>query len=137
MRPTLRHVWRQIPSAALYAVAISTLTFAVAHAARAQPQAASKERPAAATAKFPPELVNWKSRPGNPIFTAEGPGHWDVKIRERGWILRDGNAYQLWFTGYDGTREGMKRSATPHRATAYIGRVHPRTQSTAIIGSKT
>src|SRR5829696_7898516 len=33
---------------------------------------------------FPPELVNWRPSPGNPIFTAEGPGHWDVKIRERG-----------------------------------------------------
>jgi hypothetical protein len=57
---------------------------------------------------FPPELVNWVPWPGNSIFTAEGPGHWDVKIRERGWILRDGDAWQLWFTGYDGSREGIK-----------------------------
>ncbi len=64
--------------------------------------------PDAATADFPPELVRWKPRPGNPIFTAEGPGHWDVKIRERGWILRDGNAWQLWFTGYDGSTKGIK-----------------------------
>jgi hypothetical protein len=56
---------------------------------------------------FPPELVNWKAWPGNPIFTAEGPGHWDVKIRERGWILHN-NAWKLWFTGYDGTRAGIK-----------------------------
>jgi hypothetical protein len=62
----------------------------------------------ASSADFPPELVNWSARPGNPIFTAEGPGHWDVKIRERGWILRDGDAWQLWFTGYDGSREGIK-----------------------------
>src|SRR5690242_8677004 len=62
----------------------------------------------ASSAEFPPQLVNWTPRPGNPIFTAEGPGHWDVKIRERGWILRDGDAWQLWFTGYDGTREGIK-----------------------------
>jgi len=60
------------------------------------------------TAEFPAELVRWKPRPGNPVFTAEGPGHWDVIIRERGWILRESNFYQLWFTGYDGTRDGIK-----------------------------
>lgn len=57
---------------------------------------------------FPPELTHWQPRPGNPIFTASGSGHWDVKIRERGWILRDGDRWQLWYTGYDGTREGVK-----------------------------
>jgi len=62
----------------------------------------------AATSDFPPELVKWVPRAGYPIFTAEGPGHWDVKIRERGWILREGDAWQLWFTGYDGTRDGLK-----------------------------
>ena len=67
-------------------------------------------------AEFPPELVRWSPRPGDPIFTAEGPGHWDVKIRERGWILRSGDSYQLWFTGYDGTRESIKQLgyATSH-----------------------
>ena len=44
----------------------------------------------------------------NPVFTAAGPGHWDVKIRERGWILRDGETYRMWYTGYDGTRDGIK-----------------------------
>src|SRR5215213_3894101 len=29
---------------------------------------------------FPPELVNWKPLAANPVFTAQGPGHWDVKI---------------------------------------------------------
>jgi len=39
---------------------------------------------------------------------AAGPGHWDLKIRERGWILREGDRWHLWYTGYDGTREGLK-----------------------------
>ena len=43
------------------------------------------------------------------MFTAAGPGHWDVKIRERGWILREGDAWHLWYTGYDGTREGIRQ----------------------------
>lgn len=80
----------------------------IAQAAFAQPQAVAKKKSAATSADFPPELVNWSPGPNNPIFTAEGPGKWDAKIRERGWILRDGDTYKLWFTGYDGTREGIK-----------------------------
>jgi beta-1,2-mannobiose phosphorylase / 1,2-beta-oligomannan phosphorylase len=62
-----------------------------------------------ATAEFPPELVDFMADPKNPVFTAEGPGHWDVKIRERGWIVREADTWHLWFTGYDGTREGIKQ----------------------------
>lgn len=57
---------------------------------------------------FPRELVRFEPYAENPIFTARGPGHWDVRIRERGWILREGETYHLWFTGYDDTREGLK-----------------------------
>lgn len=63
----------------------------------------------AQSAAFPRELVKWQPLQGNPVFRAEGEGHWDVKIRERGWILRTGNQFQLWFTGYDGSRDGIKR----------------------------
>ena len=61
-----------------------------------------------AAGEFPPELTHWQPRPGNPVFSAAGPGHWDVKIRERGWILKHGDQWQMWFTGYDGTRAGVK-----------------------------
>ena len=61
-----------------------------------------------AQALFPPELVQFTPYRHNPVFTAAGPGHWDVRIRERGWILRQGNLYHMWFTGYDGTRPGKK-----------------------------
>ncbi|MBL4884704.1 MAG: hypothetical protein JKY95_09250 [Planctomycetaceae bacterium] len=57
---------------------------------------------------FPAELVQFTAAKNNPVFTAQGEGHWDVKIRERGWILRDNNQYHMWYTGYDGTREGQK-----------------------------
>lgn len=62
----------------------------------------------AAAGAFPAELVDFVAYAHNPVFTAAGPGHWDVKIRERGWILREGRTYHLWYTGYDGTREGLK-----------------------------
>src|SRR5437763_14995415 len=100
--PSQRHsVWRRI---GLFAIIATALASAVV----AQTQTASNERSPAAAADFPPELVHWSPRPENPIFTAEGPGHWDVKIRERGWILREKNTFELWFTGYDGTRQGLK-----------------------------
>lgn len=57
---------------------------------------------------FPPQFARFEPNTKNPLFTAQGPGHWDVKLRERGWILRDGETWHLWYTGYDGTREGLK-----------------------------
>ena len=57
---------------------------------------------------FPPELTKFEPIASNPVFTAQGEGHWDVKIRERGWIIREGDLWRMWFTGYDGTRPGQK-----------------------------
>lgn len=74
----------------------------------ANPCVFAQVQTAAKTAEFPVELVKWMPRPGNPVFTAEGSGHWDVKIRERGWVLRDGDRFRMWYTGYDGNRDGMK-----------------------------
>ncbi|MDA0834357.1 MAG: glycosylase [Planctomycetota bacterium] len=62
----------------------------------------------AADNDFPAELVTFEPIDENPIFVAEGEGHWDVKIRERGFILKDDECYMMWYTGYDGTREGQK-----------------------------
>ncbi len=49
---------------------------------------------------FPPELVAFTPAEHNPVFTSAGPGHWDEKIRERGWILFEDGVYHLWYTGY-------------------------------------
>ena len=64
---------------------------------------------ATADDEFPAELVNWAAAEQNPLFGGAGVGHWDVKIRERGWILRDGDRWHMWYTGYDGSRTGVKR----------------------------
>lgn len=54
-----------------------------------------------ASEEFPSEIVNFKSYAQNPVFAGTGkPGTWDEKIRERGYILREGNTYHLWYTGY-------------------------------------
>ena len=42
------------------------------------------------TSEFPPALLHWKPHPGNPVFIGGGPGAWDERIRERGYILRAG-----------------------------------------------
>lgn len=62
----------------------------------------------AADKPFPPELVKFRPYQGNPVFQGAGDGAWDAKIRERGWVLRDGAKWRMWYTGYDGTREGTK-----------------------------
>ena len=60
------------------------------------------------TDKFPPELVKFVQVGKEPVFTAE-KGKWDAMIRERGWVLREGGVWKLWYTGYDGTRDGLRK----------------------------
>ena len=59
-------------------------------------------------ASFPKDLVEFQSVRSKPVFTGRGEGHWDTKIRERGWILKEAGTYRMWYTGYDGTRAGIK-----------------------------
>lgn len=69
------------------------------------------ETPAVAPAgptPFPRELVAFAPHGDGPVFAGAGPGHWDAKIRERGWVLRDGDGYKLYYTGYDGTPTGRR-----------------------------
>lgn len=49
---------------------------------------------------FPSELVNFKAYAENPIFTGSNLETWDKQIRERGFILKEGPNFHLWFTGY-------------------------------------
>jgi beta-1,2-mannobiose phosphorylase / 1,2-beta-oligomannan phosphorylase len=51
---------------------------------------------------FPPEIVTFHPIEDNPIFQGRGKGHWDEHIRERGWILRNEDNWQMWFTGFEG-----------------------------------
>ena len=58
---------------------------------------------------FPCELTRFEPIAADPLFKAAGPADWDARIRERGWIVRDDDGWHLWYTGYDGTREGQKK----------------------------
>ena len=75
-------------------------------AQRAEPQPATTE--SNDNALFPPELTRFTPIENNPVFTAGGDGRWDVMIRERGWIMKSGDVWRMWYTGYDGTRPGQK-----------------------------
>lgn len=51
--------------------------------------------------EFPSELVNFKPYNINPVFKGTGDStKWDEKIRERGFILKENNTYNMWYTGY-------------------------------------
>jgi hypothetical protein len=59
--------------------------------------------------EFPPELVEFVPYEGNPVFAGTGKNTWDRKIRERGYIVREGDAWHLWYTGYHPARsDGTK-----------------------------
>jgi beta-1,2-mannobiose phosphorylase / 1,2-beta-oligomannan phosphorylase len=58
--------------------------------------------------EFPPELVDWVPDPDNPLFSGTGQDTWDREIRERGFILRDGKRWTLWYTGYNSARGDTK-----------------------------
>ena len=59
--------------------------------------------------EFPNELTKFQAVPHNPLFQGAGPKAWDAKIRERGWIMRDGDQWRLWYTGYDETENAQMK----------------------------
>lgn len=56
---------------------------------------------------FPSELVDFKPISENPIFTGTGTETWDQNIRERGFILKEGDTYHMWYTGFKTERETL------------------------------
>lgn len=49
---------------------------------------------------LPKELVSFVPYQSNPIFSGTGEDTWDKQIRERGYIIKEGNTYHMWYTGY-------------------------------------
>ncbi len=69
---------------------------------------ARKTKEKATAEDFPPEIVDFIPYQGNPLFAGTGKNTWDCKIRERGYILREGNTYHMWYTGYNDDRSDTK-----------------------------
>lgn len=77
-------------------------------------------------ADFSAAITKFVPSENNPVFTAGPAGAWDAKIRERGWILREGDSWHLWYTGHDGSPtatmmlgyatspDGLKWTRSPH-----------------------
>ena len=68
----------------------------------------ARPQSAPAALRFPRELVEWEPYAGNPLFAGTGQDTWDREIRERGFLLRDGGAWKLWYTGYDSRKSETK-----------------------------
>jgi predicted GH43/DUF377 family glycosyl hydrolase len=56
--------------------------------------------------KFPPELVQFVPFRNEPVFVS-AKGQWDSMIRERGWIMKEGDLWKLYYTGYE-TKDGLR-----------------------------
>lgn len=50
--------------------------------------------------QLPAELTNFKPVQTTSVFTGQA-GQWDTLIRERGWVMKDGDEYRMWYTGYN------------------------------------
>ncbi|OJW08513.1 MAG: glycosylase [Planctomycetales bacterium 71-10] len=46
-------------------------------------------------------FARWKPVGDGPVFAGTGGGSWDGRLRERGFILPEGDGYTLWYTGYE------------------------------------
>ncbi len=51
-------------------------------------------------------FMKWKGSAANPLFTGR-PGKWDQLIRERGWVMKDGDTWKLWYTGYSSEQQPL------------------------------
>lgn len=66
--------------------------------------AASEQTSLCDDEEFPAELIHFEPAIEKPVFESAGPGTWEIKIRERGWIMKDGGVWKLWYSGFDGVR---------------------------------
>ena len=60
-------------------------------------------------AAVPRELVTFGPPSAGPLFAGGGADAWDRDLRERGWILRHGGCWHLWYTGSNPDRDPGRR----------------------------
>jgi hypothetical protein len=75
--------------------------------ARSVPSRHRLASPNPPTKDFPRELVHFVPFKGNPVFSGTNRDTWDRLIRERGFILKEGGRYRLWYSGQNGERTGL------------------------------
>ena len=57
----------------------------------------------------PGPLVEFGPASATALFSGGGPEAWDRDLRERGWIVRDGSGWRLWYTGSNVDRDPVRR----------------------------
>jgi len=57
----------------------------------------------------PAALTRFGPVSSTPLFAGGGPDAWDRDLRERGWILRHGGRWHLWYTGSNPDRDPVRR----------------------------
>jgi len=62
-----------------------------------------------AAADVPAALTAFGPASSAPLFAGGGPDAWDRDLRERGWILRHGGRWHLWYTGSNPDRDPVRR----------------------------
>lgn len=67
----------------------------------------SSEKPVP-NVEFPSEIIHFKPYKSNPVFAGTSSNTWDNKIRERGFILREGKDWFMWYTGYEAGKDKTK-----------------------------
>lgn len=58
---------------------------------------------------FPRPLVAFGPVSATPLFAGGGRDAWDRDLRERGWIMRHGGRWHLWYTGSNVDRDPLRR----------------------------
>jgi alpha-L-fucosidase len=81
-----------------HAIALCSLLL-VSLAAQDRPSAPAPRGP-----EFPPELVAFGPPSVQPLLAGTGRATWDRNVRERGWVMREGGLWHLWYTGYNDER---------------------------------
>jgi hypothetical protein len=61
------------------------------------------------TSDVPRELVAFGPPSAEPLLAGGGGEAWDRDLRERGWILRHGGRWHLWYTGSNLDRDPVRR----------------------------
>jgi predicted GH43/DUF377 family glycosyl hydrolase len=76
-------------------------------------------------ANVPKSLTSWTPLSKTAIFVGN-PESWDKKIRERGWIIQEKDEWKLWYTGYDGSKDGIRRVGYATSSDGLTWKRHPK-----------
>jgi len=59
------------------------------------------------------DLVRWTKEAANPILTVGAPGSWESQFVADPCVLRIGDTYHMWYTGYDGAMNSIGHATSP------------------------